>query len=130
PAGPDRPLQPVRRRHHGRARRISRNRRHQTLTPAGGDGFRLCAHSPPPHSHFRSGVFVMIDHIDGAIDYDVQPASRDDAPTVVLVPGSCSTGAAWRAVVAAWQGRYRCVTTSLLGYGGTVERRTPQHAGL
>lgn len=72
----------------------------------------------------------MIDHIDGAIDYDVQPASRDDAPTVVLVPGSCSTGAAWRAVVAAWQGRYRCVTTSLLGYGGTVERRTPQHAGL
>jgi pimeloyl-ACP methyl ester carboxylesterase len=42
----------------------------------------------------------------------------------VLVPGSCSTGAAWRPVLTAWAGRFRCVTTSLLGYGGTAERRT------
>jgi hypothetical protein len=35
----------------------------------------------------------------------------------VLVPGSCSTGSAWRPVIAAWEGRFRCVTTSLLGYG-------------
>jgi len=72
----------------------------------------------------------MIDHIDGAIDYDEQGAGRDAAPTVVLVPGSCSTAAAWRPMIAAWNGRFRCVTTSLLGYGGTVERRTPQDAGL
>jgi pimeloyl-ACP methyl ester carboxylesterase len=36
----------------------------------------------------------------------------------------CSTGAAWRPVIATWNGQFRCVTTSLLGYGGTVERRT------
>jgi len=38
--------------------------------------------------------------------------------------GSCSTGAAWRPVEAQWEGRFRCVTTSLLGYGRTIERRT------
>jgi len=27
-------------------------------------------------------------------------------------------------VIAAWEGRFRCVTTSLLGYGRTAERRT------
>jgi len=42
----------------------------------------------------------------------------------VLVPGSCSTGAAWRPVLAAWGDRFRCITTSLLGYGGTSERRS------
>jgi pimeloyl-ACP methyl ester carboxylesterase len=45
-------------------------------------------------------------------------------PTVVLVPGSCSTGAAWRPVIAAWDSQFRAVTTSLPGYGGTDERRT------
>ena len=42
---------------------------------------------------------------------------------MVLVPGSCSTGAAWRPVMASWNGEFRCVTTSLPGYGGTAERR-------
>jgi len=42
----------------------------------------------------------------------------------VLVPGSCSTGAAWRPTINHLQDRFRCVTTSLLGYGGTTERRT------
>jgi pimeloyl-ACP methyl ester carboxylesterase len=40
------------------------------------------------------------------------------------VPGSCSTGAAWRPIISQWQNRFRCVTTSLLGYGGTAERRS------
>src|SRR5712672_3222196 len=62
----------------------------------------------------------MIDDVGGPIDYDDCGAG----PTVVLVPGSCSTGAAWRPVIAAWEGRFRCVTTSLLGYGRTAERRT------
>lgn len=44
-------------------------------------------------------------------------------PTVVLVPGSCSTGAAWRPVLACLDG-VRAITTSLTGYGGTAERRT------
>jgi pimeloyl-ACP methyl ester carboxylesterase len=37
---------------------------------------------------------------------------------------ACSTGAVWRPVMATWNGQFRCITTSLLGYGGTVERRT------
>jgi pimeloyl-ACP methyl ester carboxylesterase len=62
----------------------------------------------------------MIEHPRGRIDYEVAGAG----PTLVLVPGSCSTGAAWRPVMAAWGDRFRCVTTSLLGYGGTAERRS------
>ena len=61
----------------------------------------------------------MIDQTPGLIDYE----EAGEGPTVVLVPGSCSTGAAWRPVMAHWQGQFRCVTTSLLGYGGTAERR-------
>jgi pimeloyl-ACP methyl ester carboxylesterase len=60
----------------------------------------------------------MIEDAPGRIDYD----EHGTGPTVVLVPGSCSTGAAWRPVMAAWNGQFRCVTTSLLGYGNTVER--------
>ena len=62
----------------------------------------------------------MIMEERGRVDYDECGAGR----TIVLVPGSCSTGAAWRPVVAAWDNQFRCVTTSLLGYGGTAERRT------
>jgi pimeloyl-ACP methyl ester carboxylesterase len=61
----------------------------------------------------------MIEDLRGNIDYDASGAG----PTVVLVPGSCSTGAAWRPLIASWNGEFRCVTTSLLGYGGTAERR-------
>jgi pimeloyl-ACP methyl ester carboxylesterase len=62
----------------------------------------------------------MIEDRRGTIDYD----ESGQGPTIVLVPGSCSTGAAWRPIVSRWQNRFRCVTTSLLGYGGTAERRT------
>ena len=62
----------------------------------------------------------MIEEPRGRIDY----AECGTGPTIVLVPGSCSTGAAWRSVIATWNCQFRCVTTSLLGYGGTLERRT------
>jgi pimeloyl-ACP methyl ester carboxylesterase len=62
----------------------------------------------------------MIEEPRGRIDY----SECGTGSTIVLVPGSCSTGAAWRPVIAAWNGQFRCVTTSLLGYGGTAERRT------
>jgi pimeloyl-ACP methyl ester carboxylesterase len=62
----------------------------------------------------------MIEEARGNIDYD----ECGSGPTIVMVPGSCSTGAAWRPVIAASNGRFRHVTTSLLGYGGTAERRT------
>jgi len=54
------------------------------------------------------------------IDY----AETGDGPTVVLVPGSCSTGAAWKPVMSACGAGLRFVTTSLPGYGGTRERRS------
>jgi pimeloyl-ACP methyl ester carboxylesterase len=44
-------------------------------------------------------------------------------PAVVLAPGSCSTGAAWRPVIAHLDD-VRTITTSLPGYGSTAERRT------
>jgi pimeloyl-ACP methyl ester carboxylesterase len=63
----------------------------------------------------------MIDEAQGRIDYD----ESGSGPAVVLLPGSCSTGAAWRPIIAAWGNQFRSVTTSLLGYGGTGERRDP-----
>ena len=68
----------------------------------------------------------MIEDISGCIDYD----ETGTGPTVVLVPGSCSTGAAWRPVMAQWDSDFRCVTTSLLGYGGTQERRSVADTGM
>jgi pimeloyl-ACP methyl ester carboxylesterase len=68
----------------------------------------------------------MIEDAQGCIDYD----EDRDGSTVVLVPGSCSTGAAWRPVISRWESGFRCVTTSLLGYGGTAERRTALNADI
>ena len=61
----------------------------------------------------------MIEDVRGRIEFEDQGCG----PTLVLVPGSCSTGLAWRPVIKALDGRFRCVTTSLLGYGQTAERR-------
>jgi pimeloyl-ACP methyl ester carboxylesterase len=68
----------------------------------------------------------MIDQAQGRMDYD----ECGSGPAVVLLPGSCSTGAAWRPVVAAWRNQFRSVTTSLLGYGGTSERRTADNPSI
>jgi pimeloyl-ACP methyl ester carboxylesterase len=68
----------------------------------------------------------MIEEASGCVDYDESGAG----PTIALVPGSCSTGAAWRPTIATWDNQFRCVTTSLLGYGGTTERRTKGDASI
>ena len=68
----------------------------------------------------------MIELESGSIDYD----ECGEGPTVVFVPGSCSTGAAWRPVVSRLKHGFHCVTTSLLGYGGTAERRTAGGADM
>ena len=62
----------------------------------------------------------MLQDERGHIDYD----EEGSGPTLLFVPGSWGTRSAWRAVIAALNGRFRTVTTSLLGYGGTAERRT------
>jgi len=69
----------------------------------------------------------MIEDDRGCVDYD---EIAGDGPTVVLVPGSCSTGAAWRPILSQWGSGFRCVTTSLLGYGGTAERRSHRDADI
>lgn len=77
----------------------------------------------------RDAAFVefdMIEDVLGSIDYD----ESGTGPSIVLVPGSCSTSAAWRPVIAAWNGAFRCVSTSLLGYGRTAERRTSCDASI
>jgi pimeloyl-ACP methyl ester carboxylesterase len=68
----------------------------------------------------------MFEDVRGNIDYDENGAG----PTLVLVPGSCSTGAAWRPTIAALNGQFRCVTTSLPGYGRTAERRPAGDASI
>jgi hypothetical protein len=62
----------------------------------------------------------MINETQGRIDYE----ECESGSAVVLLPESCSTGAARRPEIAAWGNRFRSVATSLLGYGGTSERRT------
>src|SRR4051794_3606068 len=63
----------------------------------------------------------MVEYPARRIDYREQGSG----PTILFVPGSWSTGALWRDVIALLGDRFRAVTTSLLGYGNTEERRTP-----
>ena len=81
---------------------------------------------PMLSSPHKNGIFAVMEQERGCVDYDESGAG----PTIVLVPGSCSTGAAWRPIIAAWDNQFRCVTTSLLGYGGTAERRTTGDASI
>jgi pimeloyl-ACP methyl ester carboxylesterase len=62
----------------------------------------------------------MIDDPLGCLEY----SQSGRGPTILFIPGSCSTGAAWRAVIAALEGDFRTITTSLPGYGRSAERRT------
>jgi pimeloyl-ACP methyl ester carboxylesterase len=68
----------------------------------------------------------MIEDARGAIDYD----EEGSGPTIVCVPGSWGTRSAWRGLIAALGGRFRVVTTSLLGYGGTTERRSAHDVSI
>ena len=44
-------------------------------------------------------------------------------PALLFLPGSYSTGAAWKGVQQALSGSYRMITTSMPGYGGSREVR-------
>jgi pimeloyl-ACP methyl ester carboxylesterase len=68
----------------------------------------------------------MIEDARGNIDYNEEGAG----PAIVFVPGSWGTRSAWRDVIEGLRGRFRIITTSLLGYGGTTERRTATHASI
>jgi pimeloyl-ACP methyl ester carboxylesterase len=68
----------------------------------------------------------MIEDTRGNIDYD----EEGTGPAIVFVPGSWGTRSAWRDVIEGLRGRFRIITTNLLGYGGTKERRTATHASI
>jgi pimeloyl-ACP methyl ester carboxylesterase len=68
----------------------------------------------------------MIEDARGQIDYN----EEGTGPTIIFVPGSWGTWSAWRGVISPLGGRFRIVTTSLLGYGGTVERRTEGNVSI
>jgi len=84
------------------------------------------ASAQPLSFHFFWSIATVIHDLRGDIDYD----ETGQGPTIVLVPGSCSTGAAWRPMTSHWNGAFRCVTTSLLGYGRTAERRTADNTDI
>lgn len=73
-----------------------------------------------------SEVHVLTSKNHDGIDFE----ACGEGPSILLVPGSCSTGAAWRPVISHLRDRYRCITTSLPGYGGTRERRTRDDASI
>jgi pimeloyl-ACP methyl ester carboxylesterase len=54
---------------------------------------------------------------------DIEYAERGQGPALLFVPGSFGTGAGWKPVMDKLGEGYRFVTTSLLGYGTTAERR-------
>jgi pimeloyl-ACP methyl ester carboxylesterase len=54
---------------------------------------------------------------------DVEYDERGEGPALLLLPGSFGTGSGWKAVTDRLARSYRIVTTSLLGYGATAERR-------
>jgi pimeloyl-ACP methyl ester carboxylesterase len=68
----------------------------------------------------------MLQDRHGPIDY----CERGSGPTIVLVPGSFATQSAWSGVVEALSNRFRTVTTSLPGHGGTRESRTASNCSI
>lgn len=61
---------------------------------------------------------------------DIDYAERGAGPAVLFLPGSFGTGAGWKLVVEQLGDSYRLVTTSLLGYGRTAERRPDGQASI
>lgn len=61
---------------------------------------------------------------------DIDYAERGTGPAVLFLPGSFGTGAGWKLVIEDLGERYRLVTTSLLGYGRTAERRPDGQASI
>jgi pimeloyl-ACP methyl ester carboxylesterase len=62
----------------------------------------------------------MLQDRHGTIDY----CEQGKGPTIVFVPGSWTARTTWSGIVEPLESRFRTVTTSLPGYGGTRENRT------
>jgi pimeloyl-ACP methyl ester carboxylesterase len=68
----------------------------------------------------------MLQDRHGTIDY----CEQGNGATIVFVPGSWATRSAWDSTIQALDNRFRTVTTSLPGYGGTRESRTPANCSI
>jgi pimeloyl-ACP methyl ester carboxylesterase len=68
----------------------------------------------------------MLEDRHGAIDY----CEQGNGATIVFIPGSWATRSAWDSTIQALENRFRTVTTSLPGYGGTRESRTPANCSI
>lgn len=60
----------------------------------------------------------------------IELVDHGSGPIVLFVPGSFATSAAWRGVQRCLSDRWRCVGTSLCGYGRTDETRSPGDLGM
>jgi pimeloyl-ACP methyl ester carboxylesterase len=61
---------------------------------------------------------------------EVEYSEHGQGESILFVPGSFGTGAGWRPVIKLLGDHFRFITTSLLGYGATVERRTPANGSI
>ncbi|MFO1408516.1 MAG: alpha/beta hydrolase [Steroidobacteraceae bacterium] len=61
---------------------------------------------------------------------DVEYSESGEGPALLLLPGSFGTGSGWKAVTDRLSQSYRIITTSLLGYGATAERRPLGNASM
>lgn len=61
---------------------------------------------------------------------DIEYSESGDGPALLLLPGSFSTGSGWKAVTDRLRRSYRLITTSLMGYGATAERRALGNASM
>jgi pimeloyl-ACP methyl ester carboxylesterase len=69
---------------------------------------------------------IAMSEFPANVEYD----ERGEGPTLLLLPGSFGTGSGWKAVIDRLARSYRIVTTSLLGYGATAERRPLGNASM
>lgn len=61
---------------------------------------------------------------------DIEYSESGDGPALLLLPGSFGTGAGWKAVTDRLSRSYRLVTTGLMAYGATAERRAFGNASM
>lgn len=79
------------------------------------------------------GVFLIAGTRNNVLTADgrrIDYHESGEGPTVLFVPGSFSTPAAWFGVQKYLPQRYRFVATSLLGYGATAETRSLSDFGM
>jgi pimeloyl-ACP methyl ester carboxylesterase len=63
-------------------------------------------------------------------EFPVEIEISGKGPTLLMLPGSFSTAAAWRPVRRFLENRHRIIAASLPGYGGSTDRRNENDAGI